>query len=356
MTETHSIDLFTDLEQQIQNKIQQQKEGKREVSDTQFFTLFVALVVIVGVLALQNGMYGYSQGSTIGAMVLLGVLYFTGDVALAALTSLETRKATVGVLTFFTKAGLITLSLVSGLSFMLSEQSSNDRNNSRIGALESQIAANEAAFRQYGKTITADRLMELNRQLDRERARVGADHAASNAIYAYIANYTGYSFEVVSFSIRAFWVAIFIFTGMCLSALMGLLWCPFKEARAFKGALKEQRRTMARQRAQLRIVQARSQLEAEREAISAGGSVARKKPSYSRSQGGRAPTQDTATNGQTIHRYQEVRERILGGSLKPSISAVRKGAGCGTATAISYLKQLNSEGVLTFTGNRYVVT
>jgi hypothetical protein len=355
MTEIHSIDLFTDLEQQIQNKIERQKEGKREVSDTQFFTLFTALVVIVGVLALQNGMYGYSQGSTIGAMVLLGVLYFTGDVALAALTSLETRKATVGVLTFFTKAGLIALSLVSGLSFMLSEQSSNDRNNSRISSLESQIVTNESAFRQYGKTVTADRLMELNRQLDRERARVGADHAASNAIYSYISNYTGYSFEVVSFSIRAFWVAIFIFTGMCLSALMGLLWCPFKEARAFKGALKEQRRTMARQRAQLRIVQARSQLEAEREAISAGGSVARKKPSHSRSQE-RAPTQDTATNGQTVHRYQEVRERILGGSLKPSVSAVRKGAGCGTATAISYLKQLNSEGVLTFTGNRYVVT
>ena len=353
MTEIHSTDLFTDLEQKIQNKIERQKEGKREVSDTQFFTLFTALVVIVGVLALQNGMYGYSQGSTIGAMVLLGVLYFTGDVALAALTSLETRKATVGVLTFFTKAGLIALSLVSGLSFMLSEQSSNDRNNSRISSLESQIVTNESAFRQYGKTVTADRLMELNRQLDRERARVGADHAASNAIYSYISNYTGYSFEVVSFSIRAFWVAIFIFTGMCLSALMGLLWCPFKEARAFRAALKEQRRTMARQRAQLRIVQARSQLEADREAISAGGSVARKKPS--RSSQGRAPTQDTATNGETIHRYQEVRERILTGALKPSVSAVRKGAGCGTATAISYLKQLNNEGVLTFTGNRYVV-
>ena len=359
MSEIHSTDPFCDLETQIQNKVDAAKAGKREVSNAQFVTLFLVLVVIVGCLAAQNAMYGYSQGGTLAAMVLLAVLYAAGDFALATLTSLQTRRATAGFLSFVVKVGLISLSLVSGIAFMLSQQAQTDRADSRIASLESQIAINQEAFAQYHKTVTANRLVALNEQLSAERKRVGADHAATNAIYVHLASLTGRTFEEVSFAVRAAWIAIFILTGMSLSALLGLLWCPWKEGRAHASALREQHRATARQRAQLKILRAQQAVTSELQAMqTAGGTQISRKKQQSQStrhSGTRAPTQDTATAGPTSTRYEDVKSRIVSGSLKPSVSAVRRAAGCGTVTARDYLKQLARENVVALERNRYVL-
>jgi hypothetical protein len=352
MSEVYSIESFADLEQQTRTIVEQQRAGRREVSNAQFLTLTGTLVVIVGCLAAQNALYGQSQGGTLAAMVLLAVLYFAGDIALATLTSLDTRRAAAASLGAIAKVGLILLSLVSGIAFMLSQQAQTDQAASQIPSLERQIAANEEAFARYHKTITADRLESLKRQLAAERSRVGGDHAATNAIYVYASKLTGYSFEAVSFAIRATWIAIFILTGMSLSSYLGLLWCPWKDARAVKNAVRSHARAMSIRRYQLEIFKAHRAVSADIEAVEAGSSDRYTRRSRS---SGRAPTQDTKVSGKTSKRYNEIRTLVANGTLNPSVASVRRAAGCGTATAQAYLRQLADEQVIGMKNNRYAV-
>ena len=342
-----SNDLFygsvQDFETAIQIKVAAEREGRQVVSNGHYAAITVAMFVIVGCLAAQNALYGYSQGSTYTAMVLLAVMYFAGDWALAALTSLSTKKQSARYLSFIAKTGLVLLSVTAGVSFMLSQQHANDVSNSRVASIEADIEANQAAFEKYHKTITAERLAGLRKELEAERSRVGADHASSNAVYVYLSHLTGYSFEVVSFSVRTLWTVVFIVTGMTLSTLLGVLWCPWKESRAHSKFIAEQRSALRRMKAHTKLMQ-------QHEALIQGSS----RPGKSRKpQQGRAPTQDTGTSGKTSHRYKEVRNKVSSGQVKPSIKSLKR-LGMGTNTAQDYLKQLHSEGVIQKSGQGYI--
>lgn len=335
-----------DFETHIQNKIQAEKEGRQEVSNGHYASIAITMFVIVGCLAAQNGYYGYSQGSTYAAMVLLAVMYFAGDWALAALTSLSTRQHSANALSFLAKAGLVLLSVTSGVSFMIGEQHQNDVSHSRVASLERQIETNEQAFSQYHKTITAERLERLNTELRAERARVGANHASSNAVYMYLAKMTGYPFEVVSFAVRTLWVVVFIVTGMALSTLLGLLWCPWKEAKAHSRIMSQQRAHLRRAKAQTKLLQQYADIEEWRVGNRSPKSQVRTTP--------RAPTQDTDTTGETSVRYKVVRNKVLTGEVRPSVGSLKQ-LGMGPSTAQGYLRQLVREKVIQKEGQGYVL-
>jgi hypothetical protein len=340
--------VITDIQHRFDEQVLELKAGRLEVSNAQFVILCLVLVVIVGCLAAQNALYGYSQGSTFAAMVLLAVMYFAGDWALATLTSMSTRAKSAGVLCFIAKAGLVLLSVTAGVSFMLSQQHAKDVSNSRVASLEAQIAINQEAFQKYQKTITAERLERLNAELEAERARVGANHASSNALYVYVAQLSGFSFELVSFSIRTLWTVVFIITGMTLSSLLGLLWFPWRESWAYSRLLSRERAQLKRAKAHLKLLKQHAALELEAQEECSNKSA---QPKENKNQ--RAPTRDTGTQGSISHRYKEVRRKVSGGELNPSVSSLKR-LGMGTNTAQDYLKQLHQEGVIQRSGQGYI--
>ena len=330
-----SNDLFygsvEDFETSIQQKIDQQRAGRKEVSDLHYGALLIAMVSIVGCLAAQNALYGRSQGSTYSAMVLLSLLYFSGDWALAALSSIDARLSNVRFLSVVAQVGLILLSVSAGVAFMLSQQHETDIKASRISSLESDIRANQTAFELYHKTVTAERLSALRADLELERSRVGADHASTNALYVYLAKFSGYSFEAVSFTVRTLWIVVFILAGMTLSALLRALWCPWKEGRAYRAALKAEKARLKRLQSQVSLLHTYESIQQHK------GAPTRKQGST------RAPTQDTKVQGKHSARYRQIRGEVQRGSIKPTVAAL-KGLGMGTATAQRYLRQLHAEG------------
>lgn len=338
MSEIYSTGPIQDFEALIQNKITKEKEGRKEVSNGHYAAIVLSMFVIVGCLALQNALYGYTQGSTYAAMALLAVMYFAGDWALAALTSLEKRQTNLTLLLFTAKGGLVLLSFTAGVSFMLSEQQHKDVTNSRVASLEADITANQRAFEEYHKTITAQRLTALRRELEQERARVGANHHSSTALYLYLSRFTGVSFEAVSFSVRAVWIFVFIVTGMCLSSLLGLLWCPYLEQRAHRRIIRAEKAAIKRAKEYRTLQQQAGALQTTRAL-----------------RGSRAPTQDTRTAGRASHRYTDLRDKVQRGAVKPSVASLRK-LGMGTATAQKYLRQLQVEGVIIRSGQGFTRT
>ena len=233
---------------------------KKIVTNWYYSSLFITMIIIVGCLSAQNALYGVGQGTTILSMVVFGAMYFAGDWALATLMGLSERQMSARFLQVLSAAGLILLSFTAGLSFMLSQQHQKDIEHSRIASLEKDLAINQEKFREFGLTRTANRINDIKAQLKDERSRIGADHSSTNALYVYTSKLTGYSFESVSFAIRALWISVFIVTGMALSTLLSLITCPFKESAKRNSELRQRRNKLRQKERELVLIKKEREL------------------------------------------------------------------------------------------------
>lgn len=333
------------------SEIAKLKEGKREVSNAQYRSIWLIGFLIVCCLAVQNGLYGVGQGNELLGMTVLAVLYCAGDFALSIIVSIFASTRSTRALSFFAGLGLFTLSLTAGVSFMLSQQHAKDVEASRVGELEQQIAVNRELFAQYHKTVTAERIERLESQLSDERARIGANHSSSNALYTYLSMLLGWSYESLSFAIRSIWIFVFILTAMSLSALRSLLWSPAKEAaacRTLERKLKQENKRLARE----------FQLAGERHKLLSGKGVQLEKPQSAEVKELRPRGKPTMTKTPSTTKakskeplrpkrppYREVLELVTSGELPPKQRALTK-LGMGADEASKYLRKMTQSGVL----------
>lgn len=339
------------------SEIARMKEGKKEVSDAQYRCIWLIGFLIVGCLAVQNGLYGVGQGNELLGMTVLAILYCSGDFALSIIVSIFANAKSTKVLSFFAGLGLFTLSLTAGVSFLLSQQHTKDVRASRVGELEQQISVNREIFAQYHKTITAERIDRLEAQLVRERARVGANHSSSNAIYTYLSKLMGWSYEGLSLAIRTLWIFVFILTAMSLSALRGLLWSPGKElaaCRALERKLRQENKRLARE---CRIAGERHRIIKERGASQQKLQLAEvkelpprrnlvSKPTLSAI--GAVPKESLRTKRPS---YSEVLHLVTQGQISPKQRALTQ-LGMGAKEASDYLRRMTHAGVLRIKNRR----
>lgn len=301
-------------------ELKKAKQGKKEVDDQTYFSICFVTFLVVSCLASQNAFYGWEQGAAIVAMVLLAVLYFSGDWALALIVSVFAPKWAAIVLAGIVAVGLFLLSLFAGASFMVSQQSSNDVASSKVGALESELKVNQEKFSELGLTKTAERIRTIQSELAEEKKRTGADKSSSSAIYVYIAKFTGFTYELVSFVVRATWIFVFILTGMALSALRGVLWCPHLEKKTIKNIEKKAKLQKLVQQKQLAFSTSTEKVP-----------VPPKKP---------------------LVKSTEIEEAVKMGAIAPTKSGIMS-LGVGTNRALKELKKLDKKRVVEQVGNRH---
>lgn len=355
---------FNEFQAELNQRIKEKKKGKIEVSNSDYTKLQVLRFVIVAGNGAFNALYGWSLGYNILSCILLAVVMFSGDWALSLLHQItsSTKKA-YAYSGMITKAGLIFLSLVAGTSFMLGIKHAQDVKSSRVGELQEELEVNKEKFRELGLTKTATRIRLIQAELTAERKRVGANFSPANAFPMYIAKVSGYDYETVALGLNVLWIAVLLFTGMSLSAQLGMVWCP-KKATAIGRELTQSLHAQAKleeghlkalQRRQKTALKVQSMIEQSYGLEKRGADSEKPQRQAVRPRRERAPTRDTGTQGKTGARYDEVVEAVQTGKLKPSLSKIRNFAKCGSSTAHSYLKQLALDGVIYRNGQGFKV-
>ena len=362
---THRISTsFSEFQDELETRIAEKKEGKVEVSNSDYTKLQVLRFVIVAGNGAFNALYGWSLGYNILSCILLASVMFSGDWALSLLHQItsSTKKA-YAYSGMVTKAGLIFLSLVAGTSFMLGIKHSQEVKNSNIPLVQENIARLNKVYEETHNTKARVAREAEQAKLRAEKERVG-DFSSANAFPAYLAKATGWDYEVVAMALNVLWIAVLLFTGMSLSAQLGMVWCPSKAntiGKEITDALKAQAKL---EKAHFKALKSRQKVVSEMQGmieesyglgeqeISLGKS---QKPRSTRPRKQRAPTRDTGTEGKLGARYDEVVEAVRAGELKPSLAKIRSFAKCGSSTAHNYLKQLASDGLIHRSGQGFKV-
>jgi hypothetical protein len=339
---------FEQFQQQLQIKIEEQKKGKVEISNNDYYKLQVLRFIIVAGNGAFNALYGWTLGYNILSCLLLASVMFSGDWALSLLHQItsSTKKAYKysGIIT---KLGLIFLSLVAGTSFMLGIKHAQNVQSSRVGQLQEELSINQEKFREFGLTRTAKRVRKIQAELEMEKERVGANFSSVNAFPMYLAKMTGYRYESIALGLNISWIAILLFTGMSLSAQLGMVWCSQKAFAIGKELTSEVEMQEKLERAHLKVIQKRKKTINEASTIVLKNEVSNKslgKPQQTqqstKTTKPRSLTRDTETVGKAGTRFEEVAQAVREGEFKPTISNIKRFAKCGTATAQKYRQQL----------------
>ena len=346
---------FSDFQDELNQRIEEKKRGKIEISNSDYTKLQVLRFVIVAGNGAFNALYGWSLGYNILSCILLASVMFSGDWALSLLHQItSSTKQAYAYSGGVTKAGLIFLSLVAGTSFMLGIKHSQEVKNSNIPLIQENIARLNKVYEETHNTKARVAREEEQEKLRVEKERVG-DFSPANAFPAYLAKSTGWDYEVVAMALNVLWIAVLLFTGMSLSAQLGMVWCPSKAnaiGKEITGALKAQAKL---EKAHFKALKSRQKVVSEMQGmIEESYGLGEQETSLGKSQKAqstrprkqRAPTRDTGTQGKLGSRYDEVVEAVQTGELKPSLAKIRSFAKCGSNTAHGYLKQLASDGLI----------
>ena len=341
---------FSDFQDELNQRIEEKKRGKVEISNSDYFKLQVLRFVIVAGNGAFNALYGWSLGYNILSCILLASVMFSGDWALSLLHQItsSTKKAYAysgGV----TKAGLIFLSLVAGTSFMLGIKHSQEVKNSNIPLIQENIARLNRVYEETHNTKARVAREEEQEKLRMEKERVG-DFSPANAFPAYLAKATGWDYEMVAMALNVLWIAVLLFTGMSLSAQLGMVWCS-KKARAIGKEITDALKTQAElEKAHAKALAERQKIAQEVQGmIEQSYGLGEQETSLGKSQRAqstkprkqRAPTRDTGTQGKIGARFEEISSAVRAGELNPTIANIRQFASCGTATAQKYQRRLN---------------
>lgn len=262
--------------------------------------LLKAVTVMVLILnSAFNVCYGFSQGSGAGAW-MIALSYGMGDAVLLCLMLFPTNDKLTKGMAILSAIGLFSLSVFSASGFLIGQQYGKD--NYDVGIQRRNVEILQGVYKKHNQVQTGVRLERETaklRAMMREKGGSGA-----TAIYRWIGRCFNISTTSVSLAIRTLWAIVFVVAGITLSRYYGE-W------------------------------------------------VGRKKKGSKR--GKRSPTRDTQTSGTASTRYQQVREMVRGGELKPSVSSLVT-QGMTDRTAMSYLKEMASEGLITRNGRGYHLT
>ena len=108
--------------------------------------IFITLVMASG-LAIQNGLYGYEQGSTEFRSWVTGGLYFVGDIGFIALSYYFFHRYITYSFCMISAIGFMALSMFSGVGFLAGQ--SHTKDNYQIISKQKQIERKD----EYLKTI-----------------------------------------------------------------------------------------------------------------------------------------------------------------------------------------------------------
>ena len=266
--------------------------------------LFIATVTsVVSINAAFNLSYGASQGVTQWGVILTALAFASCDFVLLFLSYLFVPRWLGKLLGLLSMIGLVALSVFSATAFLIGQQYQKEAFDVQL--LRQSIEDDRAAYRKYHKQVTADRIERKTNQLTTLVSKKGGDGAT--AIYHYIASATGYNYESVSLTIRIFWAFTYVLAGIALASI-----------------------------------------------LSEWGKEAVKQPVKAKphSKKERSPTRDTRTKGTASSRYQDLRDKVRGGELKPSVSSLVS-EGMTNRTAVKYLRSMAEEGVINRNRNGY---
>lgn len=278
-------------------------ETIRQVSKFSILLFIATVTSVVTINAAFNLSYGASQGVTQWGVILTALAFASCDFVLLFLSYLFIPKWLGRVLGLVSMIGLVALSVFSATAFLIGQQYQKEAFDVQL--LRQSIEDDRAAYQKYHKQVTAQRIERKTNQLTALVNKKGGDGAT--AIYHYIASATDYSYEAVSLTIRIYWAFTYVLAGMALASI-----------------------------------------------LSEWGREAVKQPmkSESKPRGERSPTRDTKTSGSASLRYQELRDRVKVGELKPSVSSLVS-QGMTDRTAMKYLRSMTEEGVIARNGNGY---
>jgi hypothetical protein len=277
--------------------------------------LWLLLLVTPGLAitnAVMNMATGAAHGSTVWTSTLTAIQYGLSDGGLLILGAVLLPRWLNRALCWLALMGAFSLTLFAGVSFGLRDFYHHNQGQ-EIQLLKEGIEADRAAWRKYHN-------LETSRRIERREQKLLALMEAHggrgvSAAYHWIAQAIGYPVQTVTLFMRSLWTFVLSVMGM---SLMGLLceWVGLD--------LKESVREMG----------------------SRAGAAPRKQ---------RSPTKDTQTSGEATSRYEEIRELVSQGELKPSVRSF-KARGMGGATAQQYLRALEGEGVIGRNGQGYYLT
>ena len=231
---------YEEFKGKIDNELANAKKNKILVTNQQKMSLKLVLMLIVGVLAFQNGLYGFESSSSVIGSVTLAIMFFSGDLALTVLNTLTGNKVSAIASGKIAKVGLILLSITAGLSFLLKEQLAND--NVDTSMLKEQIKNEQDLFKKLPSNYVTARNQAASRIQSLQQKYYSIEENqkhASNGIYVYLSNILGYSYESVSLCIKTLWILVFLFTSISLSMYLGALWCDNDDAKFRANYLKK---------------------------------------------------------------------------------------------------------------------
>jgi len=255
------INSIKDFNKILQKRIEAAKKGKIEVTNSDYRKLCILRFVIVGGNGAFNALYGWSLGYSAISCILLSLVMFSGDWALAVIHQItKSSESVYKKSSQMTIVGLVFMSLVAGSSFMIGIKHHQDVQASRVGGLETDLRDNQKKFRELGFTHTAERIKEIKKELRAERKRVGADYSSANALPMYISKFTGVNYEGVSVILNFVWIAVLLATGMSLSAQIGIVWCSIKEKAAGNEIMKQAKMIAKMQRKVAKVVRSKAKV------------------------------------------------------------------------------------------------
>ena len=322
-----SIENIASLEgyqKELQRKIEEEREGKVQLSNMSYYKLQILRFLIVGGNGAFNALYGWSLGYNLLSCFLLAIVMFSGDWALSILHQINScNERTYQGTTLATKSGLALLSLVAGTSFMLGIKHAQDIKDSRITELQAELVLNQKKFNELGLTRTASRIRIIQSELETERQRVG-NFSPANALPQYLSRLSGYPYEGIALVLNILWIAVLLGTGISLSAQLGMVWCPAKENQIAKELTQSLRTRAAIEHSHAAAIKEREQIKTRLETN---------------------PQNDSTNLRRKRPLYEEVRAQVLAGQVIPKQRALTE-LGMGAKNASEYLHRMTSEGVL----------
>ena len=342
MTRIASLEEF---QKEFDRRLKIARQGKVELTNGEYWRLQILRFVIVGGNGAFNALYGWSLGYNLFSCILLAAVLFSGDWALSVLHQITNTKQSFVRNSSITKSGLIFLSLVAGTSFMLGIKHAQDIKDSRIPNLEHELILNQEKFREFGLTKTATRVREIQNELQKERTRVG-DFSPANAFPKYASEISGIEYEILAVGLNVLWIAVLLFTGMSLSAQLGMVWCPLmarRIGRALGAEIRDQMRLEQQQEEFLNsgAPKGNVRFSAEKKHVGVGEieSVGKLQHSTNRQARTRRPP------------YEEVKQQVQSGNVAPRQRSLTR-LGMGAQEASKYLRRMKNDGILRIVNKR----
>lgn len=284
-----------------------------------YYLLFAVMVLLAAAQAATGSMFGFIQSEGTDAL-LTGLTFFVGDLAMVAFAHHMLPRWFVKFMAWPCLAGLFALSVFASAGYMMARQYEAD--SYPVQSRQKMIAMLEQQYETFGpenpinQRRTLDKIQSINKEIDRITG--GSYVAPSSAIFAYIAQVTGYTVALVTLFCRLFWSAVFVMSSICSAGLI--------------------RHTRIEKKQPVKI-----ESETKNVTGNAGNGYFEQKEA-----------EITPENVSFWERYQACKQLVASGEVTPSCRQLRQAGRLQNAQAVAYLRRMGEEGIVERSGNRWV--